>query len=248
MLLTLRLKRWKRLFWLRRCLQRCRRLVNPGRRFAHAVWDGTPRWGRVVINFSSGADWGQKCGINHRGQQRSASLLARPRSQCDKPHVRHVVKHGWEDSKDSTNDTGVAALWPSTGQGQPNLLRPSSPVVRLLCLHGGKPSSSYSTYDTFPSGLESNLHLKIKNNGNQDVSPNRHGYTRARRRLLMTRQGLSGQSISRCCDDAAPSTWRGNCFKRAVILREEAGGGQSPSTVPSKIDERERKEVNCFNL
>lgn len=60
----------------------------------------------------------------------------------------------------------------------------------------------------------------------------------------MTRQDLSGPSISGCCDDAAPSTWRGNCFRRAVILREEEGGGQAPSThFPQKSMSGERRKL-----
>lgn len=55
--------RWKRLFWP----QRCSGLVNPGRWFARAVWVGTLRWGRLVINFSSGADWRQRRQLNHWG-------------------------------------------------------------------------------------------------------------------------------------------------------------------------------------
>lgn len=125
MLLILRFMLKKAVF-LQRRLQRCRRFVNPGRWFARAVCDGTPRWSSIGINFSSGADWGQKCGINHRGQQPSASLLARPRSQCDKQRGRRsVIKHGWKDNRDSTNETGGAALWPSAGQG--HLPLPPSP-------------------------------------------------------------------------------------------------------------------------
>lgn len=83
-------------------MEGCRRLVNPDRWFARAVWDGTPGWGRVLINFSSGADWGQKCGMNHRGQQRSASLLARPRSQCDRQRAgRSIIKRGWKGNRGS---------------------------------------------------------------------------------------------------------------------------------------------------
>lgn len=74
-------------------------------------------------------------------------------------------------------------------------------------------------------------------------------YARVCRSSLMTRPDLRVQSISGRCDDAAPSMWRGNCFRGAVILREEAGGGQLPLTqFPWKIDERGRKEANCFNL
>lgn len=89
--------------------------INGGRWFALAVWDGMRRQGRVLINFSSSADGGQKSRINHGGQQQSASLLARTRARCDKLHVScSIIKQGSKDNRDSTKDICFSLFWPLT--------------------------------------------------------------------------------------------------------------------------------------
>lgn len=90
-------------------------VVNGGRWFARAVWDGMRRQGRILINFSSSADGGQKSRINHRGQQQSASLLVRTQARCDKLHVScSIIKQGWRHNQDSTKDICFSLFWPLT--------------------------------------------------------------------------------------------------------------------------------------
>lgn len=71
-------------------------------------WNAETRW--VLINVSSGADGGQKRGINQRTTAISALLLVLPLAHCDKQHVScSIIKHGWEDNQNSASDTCINA-------------------------------------------------------------------------------------------------------------------------------------------
>lgn len=114
---------------------------------------------------------------------------------------------GWEDHR------GLHQLHWRSGIGHehlpPHPPTPSPAPKQTFCsaCMGPHPHRSYSAKQQEPGGLTTT-------------------YARA-----CGRQDWSGQPISGCCADAAPpSTWRGNCFRRAVILRGEATGGQAPST------------------
>lgn len=142
-----------------------RRLVNPDRWFARAVWDGTPRWGRVLINFSSGADWGQ----NSRDESLGATAICLFIS-ASTVTVWQTARRPLHHKARLKRHLGLNPTTLTFLRFDPGRAGGAHLGGRLLWLCGCKSKRSYSLCDAFPRVSVSNLHLKITNNRKQNVS------------------------------------------------------------------------------